>query len=93
MIDWPTAFSTASQAIKLANELRLIDKEVSQADLKLKVAELAGSLAEIKLTLTEARSDAADKDHEISRLRKRQQRLVACHRGSTWPSYTPTCAL
>jgi hypothetical protein len=59
-----------------ARERAAIDKEVSQADLKLKVAELTGSLAEIKLTLTEARSDAADKDHEISRLRKLQQRLV-----------------
>jgi hypothetical protein len=43
MIDWPTAFSTASQAIKLANELRLIDKEVSQADSS--SAPLSGSTA------------------------------------------------
>lgn len=76
MIDWPTAFSTASQAIKLANELRSIDKEVSQPELKLKVAELTGSLADIKLTLTEAKSDAAEKDQEIARLKKLQQRLA-----------------
>ena len=40
MIDWPLAFSTASQAIGLANELRSIDKEVGHAELKLKTADL-----------------------------------------------------
>src|SRR5690242_14862286 len=54
MIDWPTAFSTAAQAIKLVNELRSIDKEVNLAELKLKIADLTSSLADIKLTLTEA---------------------------------------
>jgi hypothetical protein len=76
VIDWPLAFSSASQAIKLANDLRSIDKEISQADLKLKVAELTGSLADIKLTLTEAKSDAAEKDQEIARLKRLQQRLI-----------------
>jgi hypothetical protein len=75
VIDWPVTFSTVSQAIKLANELRSIDKEVSQADLKLKVAELTGSLAD-KLTLTQAKTDAAEKDEEIARLKKLQQRVV-----------------
>jgi len=69
-----------SQAIKLANELRSIDKEVSQADLKLKVAELTGSLADIKLTLTEAKSEAAEKDEEIARLKKLQHRLAERNR-------------
>ena len=76
VIDWPTAFSTASQAIKLANELRSIDKEVNLAELKLKVAELTGSLADIKLTLTEAKSDAGEKEEEIARLKKLQHRLA-----------------
>jgi hypothetical protein len=55
MIDWTLALSTASQAIKFANDLRLIDKEVSQAELKLKVADLTGTLADLKMILTEAR--------------------------------------
>jgi predicted nucleic acid-binding Zn-ribbon protein len=76
MIDWPLAFSTASQAIKLANDLRSIDKEVSQAELKLKVADLSTALADLKMTLTEAKSDAAEKDDEINRLKKLQQRLA-----------------
>ena len=75
MIDWPLALSTASQAIKLANELRSIDKEVSQAELKLKVADLSTTLADLKITLTEAKGDAAEKDAEIARLKSLQRRV------------------
>jgi hypothetical protein len=76
MIDWPLALSTASQAIKLANDLRSIEKEVSQAELKLKVADLTVTLADLKMTLTDARSDAAEKDAEIARLKGLQRRLA-----------------
>lgn len=76
MIDWPLALSTASQAIKLVNELRSIDKELSQAELKLKIADLTTALADLKITLTDARSDAAEKDTEIARLKALQRRLA-----------------
>lgn len=76
MIDWPLALSTASQAIRFANDLRAIDKEVSQAELKLKVADLTSTLAGLKMILTEARSDATEKDEEIIRLKKLQRRLA-----------------
>jgi hypothetical protein len=76
MIDWALALSTASQAIKLANDLRSIDKEVSQAELKLKVADLTGALADLKMTLTEAKGDAAQKDAEIIRLKTLQRRVA-----------------
>ena len=76
MIDWPIAFTTLSQAFKVAQELRDIDKEVSQADLKLKIAELSSSLADIKLTLTDARSEATEKDAEISRLKALHRRIL-----------------
>jgi hypothetical protein len=76
MIDWALALSTASQAIKFANDLRSIDKEVSQAELKLKVADLTSTLADLKMILTEARSDASEKDEEITRLKKLQRRLA-----------------
>jgi hypothetical protein len=76
VIDWALALSTASQAIKLANDLRSIDKEMSQAELKLKVADLSTTLADLKITLTEAKSDAAEKDEEIARLKKLQHRLA-----------------
>lgn len=75
MIDWPVAFSTASQAMKLVNELRAIDKEVSQAELKLKIAELTGALADLKITLTDARDEASERDAEIARLKKLQRRV------------------
>jgi hypothetical protein len=77
MIDWSLAFSTASQAIRLVNDLRSIDKEVNQAELKLKVADLSTALADLKMTLTEAKSDAVEKDEEITRLKKLQHRLVS----------------
>jgi hypothetical protein len=76
VIDWSLAFSTASQAIKLANELRSIDKQVGQAELKLKVADLSSALADLKITLTEAKSEATEKDEEIVRLKKLQRRLA-----------------
>lgn len=75
MIDWPLAFSTASQALKFANEIRAIDREVSQAELKLKVADLTATLADLKMILTEAKNDAAEKDEEIGRLKTLQRRL------------------
>jgi hypothetical protein len=75
MIDWAVALSTASQAIKFANDLRSIDKEVSQAELKLKIADLTSTLADLKMILTEAKSDSAEKDEEITRLKKLQRRL------------------
>jgi rubrerythrin len=75
MMDWPLALSTASQAIRLANDLRSIDKEVSAAELKLKIADLTMALSELKLTLTEAKSDAAEKDAEIARLKALQRRV------------------
>ena len=74
MIDWPLALSTASQAIKFASDLRAIDREVSQAELKLKVADLMSTLADLKTILTEAKTDAAEKDEEIARLKKLQRR-------------------
>jgi hypothetical protein len=76
VIDWPLALSTASQAIKLVNDLRAIDKEVGQAELKLKIAGLTTTLADLKMTLTEARSDALEKDAEVDRLKKLQRRLL-----------------
>jgi hypothetical protein len=76
MIDWPLALSTVSQAIKLANDLRSIDKEVSHAELKLKIADLTGALADLKMTLTDAKSEATEKDAEIARLKGLQRRLA-----------------
>jgi hypothetical protein len=48
VLDWPLALSTASQAIKLVGELRAADKEIGQAELKLKIADLTTALADLK---------------------------------------------
>jgi hypothetical protein len=76
MIDWAIALSTASQAIKFANDLWQIDKEVTQAALKLKIADLTDTLADLKNILTEAKTDAAEKDSEIERLKTLHRRLM-----------------
>jgi rubrerythrin len=68
MIDWPLAFTTATNAIKLAHELRNIDKQLGEADLKLKIADLTTALADLKITLTEARAEVADKEEHIRKL-------------------------
>jgi hypothetical protein len=76
MIDWPLALSTVSQSIKFANDLRKIDKEINEADLKLKIAELTSTLADLKIILTEAKTDAAEKDAEIERLKVFNRRVA-----------------
>lgn len=75
MIDWPIAFTTISQALKVAKELREVEKEISLADLKLKVTELTSSLADIKLTITQAKTESVEKDEEIGRLKALHRRL------------------
>jgi hypothetical protein len=75
MIDWPLTISTISQAIRLAQDLRSIDKELSQAEAKLKIADLTTALADVKIALTQARDDAAEQQAEINRLKSLHKRL------------------
>ena len=76
MIDWPVAFSTASQALSLVRELRTVDKELNAAEFKLKIAELTASVAELKNTLTDAKDELTEKDKEIARLAALQRRVT-----------------
>src|SRR5262249_38285499 len=76
MIDWPVAFSTASQALSLVRELRMVDKELNAAEFKLKIAELTASVAELKNTLTDAKDELTEKDKEIARLAALQRRVT-----------------
>src|SRR6266852_2574140 len=77
MIDWSVAFATASQAVKFAQELRSIGKQLSEADLKLKIAGLTDALASLKITLTEAKDEIADKDKTIERLKSLTKRVAS----------------
>ena len=65
MVDIMTALATASQAIKLANDLRGIDKAMDAAEFKLKIADLTVALSDIKLALTDARDELHSKNEEI----------------------------
>jgi rubrerythrin len=65
MFDIMTALATASQAIKLANDLRGIDKAMDAAEFKLKIADLTMALSDIKLALTDARDEIYSKNEDI----------------------------
>lgn len=76
MVDIMTALATATQAIKLAQDLRGIDKAMDAAEYKLKIADLTGALSDIKLALTDAREELASKDAEIEKLTKALKRVA-----------------
>ena len=69
MIDIPVAISTVTNAIKLAGDLRSIEREFDMAEYKLKIAELTSLLADVKIALTDARAEHEAKDAEIGRLK------------------------
>jgi hypothetical protein len=64
MVDLVTALATAAQAIKLAQDLRGIDKAIDAAEYKLKIADLTNALSDIKIALTDAKEELASKDAE-----------------------------
>lgn len=76
MVDIMTALATAGQAIKLAQDLRGIDKAIDAAEFKLRIADLTTALTDIRLALAEAREELAAKDTEIAALKKQFQRSM-----------------
>jgi hypothetical protein len=65
----PVAITAITNAIRLASDLRSIEREFDVAEYKLKVAELTTLLADVKMALTDARTEHAAKDEEIERLK------------------------
>ncbi|TKT79989.1 hypothetical protein [Aquamicrobium sp. LC103] len=63
------AISAVTAAIGFARELNNVDVQIDQAELKLKIAELTGSLADAKLGLVEIADELRDKDAEIAHLK------------------------
>jgi len=53
----------------IVKELREINAQMDQAELKLKIAELTSVLADAKLGLVDATSEIDDRDREISKLK------------------------
>jgi len=76
MVDLVTALATAAQAIKLAQDLRGIDKAIDAAEYKLKIADLTNVLSDIKIALTDAKEELASKDAEVARLTKQLARIA-----------------
>jgi hypothetical protein len=68
MVDFALALSTLSQALKLANDLRGIEKVYDAAEAKLKIAQLTSNLADLKITLVDAKDELSGKQAEIDRL-------------------------
>jgi hypothetical protein len=67
-MDIPAAFSAIGQAITVAKSLRDIDRSMDAATYKLKIAELSGGLADVKIALSDAALSLQDKDTTIRRL-------------------------
>lgn len=74
MVDLALALSTASQALKLVNDLRGIERAYDAAALKLKIAELTGAIPDLKVALVDAKEEVAAKQAEIERLGSLLQR-------------------
>jgi hypothetical protein len=69
-MDWPAAFTAASQALGLAKTLVEVDRTLDHATFKMKIADLSSNVADLKLALIEAQSEAAGKDEAIAKLKE-----------------------
>jgi hypothetical protein len=76
MVDIALALATTSQALKLVNDLRGIDKAFDKAELKLKIAELTTALADVRIALSDARDEINAKQEEIESLKKSMKRAA-----------------
>lgn len=70
MIDFAALLSSTSAAIGVAKAVSEAKGAYDQADLKLQMAEILSTLADVKIALAEAQSEGKAKDDEISRLKE-----------------------
>ena len=68
-MDFIGAIATATKALEGLKLLRGLEKSFDEASFKLTIADLTTNLADLKIALGEAKSEAAEKDAEISRLK------------------------
>jgi hypothetical protein len=68
-MDFIGAIAAATKALEGLKLLRGLEKAFDEASFKLQIAEITSDLADLKVALVEAKSEAAEKDAEISRLR------------------------
>lgn len=70
MLDFAALLTSTTAAIGIARAVSEAKGAYDQADLKLKMAEIVGTLADVKLALTDAIGESKSKDEEIERLKK-----------------------
>lgn len=68
-MDIMTAISVATRSIEALNALKNIDKALGEAELKGRAANLLSDVADLKISLLEAREEIARRDAEISKLK------------------------
>ncbi|MDX8436593.1 hypothetical protein RFN25_24515 [Mesorhizobium abyssinicae] len=68
-MDIMTALATVSQSIKIAKDLRDLERDLDSASYKAKMAELYTHLADIKMALSDAKEALHDKDREVQKLK------------------------
>jgi hypothetical protein len=73
MVDIVAGLAAAGQALKIVKELNEVDRQLDQATLKLRIAELSGSLATAQIALADAQQALRGKDDEIATLRRNFQ--------------------
>lgn len=69
-MDFIGAIAAATKAYEGIKLLKDLEKNFDEASFKLRIAEITSNLADLKMALSEAKSEAAEKDAEISRLKK-----------------------
>ena len=69
-MDWAGALTAASTAVKIAKDLREIDRGLDQAELKARLADVISNMADVRIALTDARDEMRERDAEIDRLKE-----------------------
>lgn len=68
-MDIPATFSAITAALGFVKELNAIDVQADKAELKLKIAEISGALADAKMGLLDAVEIVREKDKAIAELK------------------------
>jgi hypothetical protein len=79
-MDIMTALSAATKSLELVKGLKDLNRQISEAELKSRAAELLSSLADLKIALVDARDEIDAKAREIAGLKAAFQLRGECVR-------------
>src|SRR5256885_15872065 len=79
-MDIMAAITTATKSLELVKAIKDIDRQIGEAELKGKAAELLSNLADVKIALVEARDEIGVKAKEVERLKSAFQLKEECVR-------------